>query len=133
MASDFVSRNPPALPSASVPWPRRAAWRRLWRDDTVTGLLLSVSLRGAAGSASVKRRVRLSQKHSASCAIGFYLTIFKHEPLSFPKLIFSEFTKLKRPFSKLPKLLLLPELLKLLEKLKLTFPDQIKLLGLELP
>jgi uncharacterized membrane protein YgaE (UPF0421/DUF939 family) len=94
---------------------------------------MSVSLRGAAGSASVKRRVRRSRQRSVSCAIGFYLTIFKHEPLSLPKLIFSEFTKLQRHFSKLTKLLLLPEQLKLLEKLTLPFPDQIKLQALELP
>jgi hypothetical protein len=90
---------------------------------------MSVSLRGAAGSASVKRRVRRSQQRSVFCTIGFYLTIFKHETLSLPKLIFSKFTKLQRHFSKLPKLLPLPELL----KLTLPFPDQIRLQELELP
>ena len=73
--------------------------------------------------------MRRSRQRSVSCAIGFYLTIFKHEPLSLPKLIFSEFTKLQRHFSKLSKLLPLPELL----KLTLPFPDQIRLQPMELP
>ena len=109
MASDFVSRNPPALPSASVPWPRRAAWWRLWRDDTDASLLVSVSLRGAAGSASVKRRVRRSQQRRISCAIGFYLPIFKHKPLFLQQLLELEFTQLKFHFSKLSKLFQLPQ------------------------
>jgi hypothetical protein len=125
MASDFVSRNPPALPSASVPWPRRAAWRRLWRDDTDASLLVSVSLRGAAGSASVKRRVRRSPWQLTFCVAWSVFPFMLSGRLG--KLLAQSYQQL---FAKLFTLL---ERLNLLEKLGLQFPNQIRLLRLELP
>ena len=128
MASDFVSRNPPALPSASVPWPRRAAWRRLWRDDTDASLLVSVSLRGAAGSASVKRRVRRSPWQLTFCVAWSVFPFMLSGKLGrLGKLLVQSY---QQP---LAKLFTLFKLLVLLEKQALAFPNQIRLLRLELP
>jgi hypothetical protein len=122
MASDFVSRNHPALPSASVPWLRRAAWRRLWRDDTDASLLVSVSLRGAAGSASVKRRVRRSIRQLTSCVD---LSLFPFMlPGKLGKLENLLVQRYEQPFAEL---FILLERLNLLEKLVLPFLNQIKI------
>ena len=149
MAPDSVSRNPPALPSASAPWPRMAAWRRLWRDDTVTSLLLPVSLRGAAGSASVRSHMMRCLSCRFPCHICrgtrlgkqraiLNLTTFQHSPLFLPRRLDLEFTQRrfhfsKRFLSKLPELIPLLELLKLFQKLTLPFPNHIKLQTRELP
>jgi len=48
---------------------------------------------GAAGSASVKRRVRRYRRHRVTYAIGFSLTIPKHQPLFIPQLLELELTQ----------------------------------------
>jgi hypothetical protein len=94
----------------------------LWRDDTDASLLVSLSLRGAAGSASVKRRVRRSHRQLTFCVAwsGFPFML----PGKLGRLGNLSVQSYQQPFAKLFTLL---KLLGLMGKLALPFPDQIKL------